>query len=145
MLSFVPVIVLAGIWTSVESKLIEFCYSLPEGFGETRLSFHVSEGQLTDILAFYNGRTVKADAQDVDNVAIPAWDSLNVTFEDIDDDGVIETFAFCFYEGSELNSDKPQRYITYSLYAEKFYKEIIESTDLVRRCEPKKIEINRVD
>ncbi|WP_445365793.1 hypothetical protein ACJJJB_04255 [Microbulbifer sp. ANSA001] len=138
-ISFVSAIALAGTWTRVEAKLVEFRYSLPEGFGDTKLVFNVLGSQLTGVTAFYKGHKVNADQDLVSDISLPSWDSLNIVYEDIDDNGFIEAFSFCFYEKPELNSGQLQRYITYSLYKGKFYKEIIKSENLVRRCEPKTI------
>jgi len=133
---FLPIAVFSGTWTDVEIEKMELSYNLPEKFGKTTLSFGFLDNQLTFIAASYQDVKVQAESSLLSGIFEPNWNSFNVSYEDVEGDGFIEWFSFCFYEKHFLYEKELPRYITYSLYAEEFYREIITENDLLRRCEP---------
>ena len=135
---FFPIAAFSGYPESASIKKVEFSYELPEIIGTTTLSFGVEDGRLVSLSALYGDVEVQADASLLSEVSVPIWDSLNVTFEVILDDGIIEWFSFCFYEIDALLGKNPSSFVSYTIYAEKFQvKQVITEKDIIRRCEPK--------
>ncbi|WP_444907288.1 hypothetical protein ACJJIR_03020 [Microbulbifer sp. SSSA008] len=128
----------AGIPDVLKADKADFMYSLPETFGDTKVSFHVSSNQLAGLTVAYKDHNVRAQKELLKGISSPSWDSLTVAYEDVDGDEVIQHFSFCFYEESKLGTGKQPRFIVYYVYEEKIDRRVIDdfSSLMAGNCWP---------
>ncbi|WP_444887154.1 hypothetical protein [Microbulbifer sp. JMSA008] len=80
----------AGIPEMLKADKADFMCSLPEAFGDTKLSFHVSSNQLTGLTVAYKGHNVRAPKKLLMGISSPSWDSPTVAYENVDGDEVVQ-------------------------------------------------------